>query len=78
MNIFFGVLFFLWGIVVILLGLKKLSEADLKSKGKINSPYFEVEWLTRWIQNLPTALIRAFVIFIGVSFSGFGLFLLVW
>lgn len=77
MNILFGGLFLIWGILILAIGVKKMSNKDLKAESRGDNILFEIEWLTLLIQKLPSPLVRSFVIFVGVTFSGLGLFLIV-
>ncbi|MBB6451005.1 hypothetical protein HNR44_002995 [Geomicrobium halophilum] len=54
-----------------------MSNKDLKAESRGDNILFEIEWLTLLIQKLPSPLVRSFVIFVGVTFSGLGLFLIV-
>ncbi|QDI92549.1 hypothetical protein EPH95_16310 [Salicibibacter halophilus] len=77
MNIILGVLFLIWGLIILAIGAKKMSDKDLKAESRGDNILFEIEWLTLLIQKLPSPLVRSFVIIVGVAFSGTGVFLIV-
>ncbi|QQK77622.1 hypothetical protein HUG15_19890 [Salicibibacter cibarius] len=77
MGIILGVLFLMWGIIILAIGAKKMSNKDLKAKSRGDNFLFEVEWLTLLIQKLPSPFVRSFVVIVGVAFSGLGVFLIV-
>ncbi|WP_078380725.1 hypothetical protein [Sutcliffiella halmapala] len=78
MSIFIGVLLIFWGSLVLYSSLFKMKQSNYKDNGVIGvSGYIEFEFLLKLLSRLPSGVIKAFTLFIGITFVTFGTIMII-
>ena len=75
--IFIGLLFILWGILVLYSSFFKMKKGEYRDKDPIGvSGYVEFEFLFKLLSRLPYGVVKGFTLFIGVLFVTLGTFII--